>query len=70
MKTNSYDTLLPCGVVFNLREIEDMNFIKIPMSKKLIARGELQAIKIGNKTHVSRDELLRFLESNTIKIAG
>lgn len=69
MKT-SYDKLLPIGVIFNLKEIEAMNLIKVAMAKKLISQGDLEIIKVGNKVHVSRIELIRFLESNTLEITG
>jgi len=65
MKTN-YDELIPKGVIFNLKEIEEMNIIKIDMAKKLIAKNEIEVVKIGNKLHISRSELIRYLEVNTI----
>ena len=37
MKTN-YDSLLPQGVLFNLREIESFGIIKIDMMKKLVLK--------------------------------
>ena len=65
MRTN-YDELIPKGVIFNLKEIEEMNIIKIDMAKKLIAKNEIEVVKIGNKLHISRSELIRYLEANTI----
>ena len=65
MRTN-YDELIPKGVIFNLKEIEEMNIIKIDMAKKLIAQNEIEVVKIGNKLHISRSELIRYLEANTI----
>lgn len=65
MRTN-YDELIPQGVIFNLKEIEEMNIIKIDMAKKLIAKNEIEVVKIGNKLHISRSELIRYLETNTI----
>ena len=62
-----YDMLIPQGVLFNLKEIEDMKIIKIDMSKKLIYNNELEVVKIGSKIHISRTELIRFLVANTIK---
>lgn len=64
--TTNYDSLLPSGIIFNLKQIEKMNLIKIDMAKKLISKNELEVIKIGNKIHISRIELIRYLESNTI----
>ncbi|ATB70772.1 hypothetical protein SJPD1_2683 [Sulfurospirillum diekertiae] len=65
MKTN-YDELIPKGVIFNLKEIEEMNIIKIDMAKKLISKNEIEVVKIGNKLHISRSELICYLEANTI----
>lgn len=65
MKTN-YNELIPKGVIFNLKEIEEMNIIKIDMAKKLISKNEIEVVKIGNKLHISRSELIRYLEANTI----
>ncbi|WP_141047327.1 DNA-binding protein [Aliarcobacter cryaerophilus] len=61
-----YDMLIPQGVLFNLKEIEDMKIIKIDMAKKLIYNNELEVVKIGKKIHISRTELIRFLVINTI----
>lgn len=62
-----YDMLIPQGVIFNLKEIEDMKIIKSDMAKKLIYNNELEVVKIGKKIHISRTELIRFLVDNTIK---
>ncbi len=62
-----YDMLVPQGVIFNLKEIEEMKLIKIDMAKKLIYNNELEIVKIGKKIHISRTELIRFLVDNTIK---
>ncbi len=64
--TTNYDNLIPQGILFNLRQIEDMNIIKMDMAKKLIYKNKLEVVKIGSKLHISRTELIRFLESNTI----
>lgn len=64
--TTNYNDLIPQGVLFNLREIEDMKLIKMDMAKKLIFNGELETVKIGAKQHIARTELIRYLEANTI----
>jgi hypothetical protein len=61
-----YDMLIPHGVIFNLKEIEEMKIIKTDMAKKLIYNNELEVVKIGKKIHISRTELIRFLIANTI----
>lgn len=67
MKTN-YDSIIPTGVLFNLKQIEDMNIIKVSMAKKLILNGEIEVVKIGNKLHISRAVLIGYLEENTIGV--
>uniref|UniRef100_UPI004047FABE DNA-binding protein n=1 Tax=Aliarcobacter sp. TaxID=2321116 RepID=UPI004047FABE len=62
-----YDMLIPQGVIFNLKEIEEMKIIKIDMVKKLVYNGKFEVVKIGSKIHISRTELIRFLVDNTIK---
>ena len=62
-----YDMLVPQGVLFNLKEIEDMKIIKIDMAKKLIYNNELEVVKIGKKIHMSRSEIIKFLVNNTIR---
>lgn len=65
MKAN-YSEMLPKAILFNLKEIEDMGLIKVNMAKKLIANRELEIVKIGSKIHISRQELIRYMEANTI----
>ena len=61
-----YDMLIPQGVIFNLKEIEEMKILKTDMAKKLIYNNELEVVKIGKKIHISRTELIRCLIDNTI----
>ena len=61
----NYDLLLPPKVLFNLKEIEEIGLIKTDMAKKLVYNGYLEVVKIGNKIHISREELINYLESNT-----
>lgn len=65
MITN-YNDLIPDGVLFNLKEVEDMNLLKIDMAKKLISKGKFEIVKIGSKIHIPRTELIRYLSDNTI----
>ncbi|MCT7473658.1 MULTISPECIES: helix-turn-helix domain-containing protein [Aliarcobacter] len=66
MSTN-YEALIPKGILFNIKEIEEMGAIKSEMMRKLIKKGNIEIVKIGNKTHVSRMELIRFLKENTLE---
>lgn len=64
MKTD-FNELLPKGILFNLREIAEMKILTVPMAKKLIFKSKIEVVKIGNKIHISRSELIRYLEKNT-----
>ncbi len=66
-KTTNYQDLLPQGIIFNLKQIEEFSILKVSMAKKLILLGQLESVKIGNKIHISRTELIRFLEENTVQ---
>lgn len=68
MKTD-YNDLIPPGIIFNLVQIEQMGLIKVAMLKKLIAKRELEIVKVGQKIHISRQQLIHFMESNTINAA-
>jgi len=65
MKTN-FEELIPKRVLFNLKEVEELGILKIDMTKKLITKGKLEVVKIGNKLHLSRPEIIRYLEKNLI----
>lgn len=64
----SYDTLIPKKVLFSIKEIEELGIIKSDMCKKLILNRKIEVTKLGNKNFISRSEIIRFLESNTIFI--
>jgi len=64
---DSMEAIFPRFIMANLLEIEKMKAgFKIPMMKKLIAAGELEAVKIGAKLHITRVELIRYLVSNRV----
>ena len=62
-----YDMLIHQGLIFNLKEKEDMKIIKNNMAKKLIYNNELEVVKIGKKIHITRIEIIKFLVNNTIR---
>ena len=64
----NYETLIPNCVLFNLAQLQELNILKTPTAKKLIYAGKLEAIKIGNKLHISRAEIIRYLEDRTLKV--
>jgi len=61
-----FETLIPQGVLFSIKNINDMNLIKSDMLKKLIYQRAIEVVKIGNKNFISRTVLIKFLEANTI----
>lgn len=65
MSTN-YDVLIPKKVLFSIKEIEELGIIKGDMCRKLIFNRKIEVTKVGNKNFISRSEILRFLELNTI----
>jgi hypothetical protein len=65
MHTN-FEELIPKKVLFSIKEISDLGIIKSDMCKKLIYNRELEIVKLGNKNFISRTELIRYLQINTI----
>ena len=63
--STDYNLIIPNKILFNLKEIEDIGIIKTDMAKKLVYNGYLEVVKIGNKLHISREQLINYLESNT-----
>lgn len=61
-----YDDIIPQKVLFNLKSIEDIGIAKISMMKKIISNSEISIVKIGNKIHIKRSELIRFIDANTV----
>ncbi len=57
-----FESELPNSILFNLNEIQSLGLIKEDMAKKLIRTRVIESIKIGNKHHVPRYELVRYLE--------
>lgn len=65
MTTTNYNDLIPNGVLFSLLEVQEMKLLKVPTAKKLIDKGLIEVVRVGTKLHISRAELIKFLESNT-----
>ena len=57
----NYDELLPKGILFSIKEIDDMGLIKSDMLKKLIYNREIEVVKVGTKNFISRSVLILFL---------
>lgn len=62
-----YEDLIPTRVLFSLRDIEDLGIIKVSTMQKLLALGKLEYVKIGVKRFIARNELIKYLQNNTIK---
>ena len=67
---NELEKIIPQNVLFNLAQLQELNILKTATAKKLIYAGKIQAIKIGNKLHISRAEIIRYLEDRTLKRVG
>jgi len=64
-KIINYDHQLIPGFIFTLRELHETKVLGASMAKKLITQGNLEYIKIGSKTHISRFELIRYFSKMT-----
>ena len=62
----NYNDLILQGILFSIRQINDMQLIKSDMLKKLIYNRNIEVVKIGKKNFIPRPEIIRYLEKNTI----
>ena len=65
MKTN-FNELLPDGILFSIKQIDDYQIIKSDLLKKLIYSQKIEVTKLNSKNFVSRVALVKYLEDNTI----
>ena len=70
MSTNFNKLLPPQPLLYQLRELEELGLVKVKMLKKLISNGKLEAVRIGNRLHISRQTLITFLEERTMKVGA
>ena len=61
-----FEKLIPQGLLFSLKNVNDMNLIKSDMLKKLLYQRAIEVVKIGNKNFISRMALIAYLEENTL----
>jgi hypothetical protein len=66
--TTDYNELIPNGLLFSIKEIDEMNLIKSDMLKKIIYNREIEVVKIGKKNFISKIALVAYLEANTVPI--
>ena len=66
MQEINFDKLIPAGILFSIKEIDNMRLIKEDMLRKLIYNRGITVVKIGSKNFIARDTLIAYLEANTI----
>jgi len=66
--SSSIEEEIPPNILFNLKLIEEVGIAKISMMKKLIQNGEIPIVKIGNKIHIKRSDLINFINANTTSL--
>lgn len=65
MVTN-FEELLPEGILFSIKQINDMGIIKSDLLKKLIYAHKIEVTKLNSKNFISRSALVSYLQDNTI----
>ncbi len=65
MITN-FEELLPQGVLFSIKQINDMGLIRSDLLKKLIYSHKIEVTKLNSKNFISRSALSSYLQANTI----
>jgi len=64
--TTDFNTLIPKGILFSIKDIESMGLIKSDLLKKLIYSQKIEVTKLASKNFISRTALIHYLENNTI----
>ena len=65
MITN-FEELLPQGVLFSIKQINDMGLIRSDLLKKLIYSHKIEVTKLNSKNFISSSALSSYLQANTI----
>lgn len=63
-----FEKLLPEGILFSIKQINDMGIIKSDLLKKLIYTHKIEFTKLNSKNFISRQALINYLEANTIPV--
>jgi len=66
--TTNYNELLPSGILFSIKEINDMKLIKSDLLRKLIYTNKIETVKLNSKNFISRTALISYLEAQTIPV--
>ena len=67
MITN-FEELIPSGILFSIKQINDMGIIKSDLLKKLIYAHKIEVTKLNSKNFISRQALIVYLEANTVPV--
>ncbi len=67
MITN-FEELIPSGILFSIKQINDMGIIKSDLLKKLIYAHKIEVCKLNSKNFISRKALIVYLEANTVPV--
>jgi len=62
----NYEELIPEGILFSIRQINDIGLIKSDLLKKLIYSHKIEVVKLNSKNFISRSALISYLELQTI----
>lgn len=62
----NFEELIPTGVLFSIKDINNMGIIKSDMLRKLIYNRAITVVKLGSKNFIARNTLIDYLEANTI----
>lgn len=65
MITN-FEELIPEGILFSIKQINDMGLIRSDLLKKLIYSHKIEVTKLNSKNFISRSALISYLQANTI----
>jgi hypothetical protein len=60
-----YNKLIPEGILFSIKAIDEMGLIKSDLLKKLIYSRKIEVTKLASKNYISRAALIAYLEKNT-----
>lgn len=63
-----FDKLIPEGILFSIRQINEMKLIKSDLLKKLIYAHKIEVVKLNSKNFISRTALISYLESQTLPV--
>lgn len=66
-RRTSYDEIIPAGINFNIKEIDEMRAIKADLLRKLVRTNKIEFLKLGNKIHLSRTALVEYLNDQIVE---